>query len=277
MANQQELTTYIALFHYRDHAAAAIRDLENAGFPSGAFTIIGSGNGSSYGDAQGGFGAGYGYGGLNSLDEVGVPDRDRKRLQDGLNQGGTVLVLEGTGDRAEEIEKIFHSHSTDKIDETDVERGASAAPALAAAPVLAAAAQPVSAAESMSIPIVEEELLVGKREVDRGGVRVFQRTVETPVSTSVKLHEEHVIVERRPVDRAVTETDLLQGDQVIEMTGTAEEAVVGKSARVVEEVLIGKQATDHTETIQDTVRHTEVEIEPTTTTEVEGTTKLRNN
>ena len=41
----------------------------------------------------------------------------------------------------------------------------------------------------------------------------------------------------------------------------AEKAVVSKSARVVEEVVVGKQASEHTETISDSLRHTEVEVE----------------
>lgn len=269
MASQQELTTYIALFHNRDHAAAAIRDLEGSGFSSEALTIIGGGNGSSYSEAHGTFGSDHSYGSADDLRDIGVPDRDRKHLQDGVNQGGTVLVLEGAGDRANEIEKIFHQHSTNKIDETDVERAGPLAPA----PVLS---NPVSSdAESMVIPVTQEELVVGKREVDRGGVRVFRRVVEEPVTESVNLHEEHVVIERRPVNRAVTDAEMRQGDQTIELTETAEEAVVGKTSRVVEEVRIGKQATDHTETVRDTVRHTEVDVKQIAAGELDETTSVR--
>ena len=45
------------------------------------------------------------------------------------------------------------------------------------------------------------------------------------------------------------------------MTATGEEAVVGKTSRVVEEVLVGKQSSQHTEQITDSVRKTEVEVE----------------
>ena len=48
---------------------------------------------------------------------------------------------------------------------------------------------------------------------------------------------------------------------VIEVNATGEEAVVGKTARVVEEVLVGKQSTSHTEVVRDSVRKTEVEVE----------------
>ena len=74
-------------------------------------------------------------------------------------------------------------------------------------------------------------------------------------------------MERRPVDRAVIDTDLAFGDRSIELTETAEEAVISKSSHVVEEVLVSKQASEHVETIHDTVRKTEVEIEQVPATE----------
>jgi len=66
------------------------------------------------------------------------------------------------------------------------------------------------------------------------------------------------------VDRPVTETDMEGGmleDREIEMTETAEEAVVGKEARVREELVVRKTAEEHKETVEDKVRHTEVEVD----------------
>jgi uncharacterized protein (TIGR02271 family) len=112
------------------------------------------------------------------------------------------------------------------------------------------------------IPVIEEELKVGKREVQRGGVRVFQRVKETPVHESVQLREEHVKVERHPVDQPATEADLAAFKEgSIELRETAEEAVVSKTARVVEEVVVGKDVSERTAAIQDTVRKTDVDIE----------------
>jgi uncharacterized protein (TIGR02271 family) len=115
---------------------------------------------------------------------------------------------------------------------------------------------------STAIPVVQEELKVGKREVQRGGVRVFSRVVETPVNESVNLREEHVNVERRPVDQPISSADATAfKEQSIELRQKAEEAVVQKSARVVEEVVVGKTATQRQENIKDSVRHTEVQVE----------------
>jgi uncharacterized protein (TIGR02271 family) len=115
---------------------------------------------------------------------------------------------------------------------------------------------------SAAIPVVQEQLKVGKREVSRGGVRVYSRVVETPVNESVGLREEHVNVERRPVNEPISGADATAfKEQSIEMRETAEEAVVEKSARVVEEVMINKEVTQREQQIHDTVRHTEVEVE----------------
>jgi uncharacterized protein (TIGR02271 family) len=112
------------------------------------------------------------------------------------------------------------------------------------------------------IPVVKEELAVGKRAVSTGGVRVYSRTVETPVSETVQLREEHAQVERRPVDRPATTADLADlKDRTIEVRETAEQPVVQKTARVVEEVRVGKTVEQRTERISDTVRSTEVEVE----------------
>jgi uncharacterized protein (TIGR02271 family) len=112
------------------------------------------------------------------------------------------------------------------------------------------------------LPVVEEELQVGKRQVERGGIRVYSRVEERPVEEQVSLREEHVHVERRPVDRPASEADLTNFKEgTIELTETAEVPVVAKEARVVEEVVVGKEATEHTETIRDTVRRTDVEVE----------------
>ncbi|NHZ35890.1 YsnF/AvaK domain-containing protein [Massilia rubra] len=118
------------------------------------------------------------------------------------------------------------------------------------------------AADTTAIPVIQEELKVGKREVQRGGVRIYQRIVETPVSESIGLREEHVNVQRRAVDKLVDPADIAAfQENTIELRETAEEAVVEKSARMVEEVIVGKEVTQRQEQINDTLRHTEVDIE----------------
>jgi uncharacterized protein (TIGR02271 family) len=118
-------------------------------------------------------------------------------------------------------------------------------------------------AEDVRIPIVEEAIHVGTRQVERGGVRIYSRMTEQPVEREVHLQDERVTVERRPVDRPASERDLAAFQEgTLEFTETHEEVVVAKQVRVVEEVVIGTDRQDRTETVRDTVRRTEVEVEP---------------
>lgn len=114
----------------------------------------------------------------------------------------------------------------------------------------------------MTLPVVEEELRVGKREVESGGVRVTTHMTETPVNEQVTLREEEVHVERRPVDRPVDPSEINQlREGTFELRERSEEAVVSKEARVIEEVVINKETHQRTENIQDTVRRTDVDVE----------------
>ena len=245
----EDLTTLICLFHHKDQAQAALEDILEAGIPESNVTLLG-GAGSNVTATQ------------SSLAELNVPQKDQQHLLDGIQSGGVVLSVAAISGHADKVESIFKAHKAGKIDETTIDDDMSGAAVLPLAASAASVPAAASTAGEIAIPIAEEELVVGKRTVDAGGVRVYRRIVEIPVEESVSLREEHVNVERRPVDRPVTDADLaIQGDRVIELTETAEEAVVGKSARVVEEVLVGKEVTEHTERIQDTVRHTEVEVE----------------
>ena len=242
----EDLTTLVCLFHHQDQAHAAVHDITAAGIPQSAITLIRSHSSSV--DAA-----------TASLTELGIPARDRNHLLDGIKDGGIVVAVAAISGQVSKVEAVFGRHHATKIDEAVAQTQQTTA-----APLAAAAAAPIAGAAQGEkvIPIVEEELAVGKRAVNQGGVRVYRRVVEVPVEESVSLREEHVVVDRQPVNRAATQQDLaVQGERTIELTETAEEAVVAKTARVVEEVRVGKDATEHAERIHDTVRRTEVEIE----------------
>jgi uncharacterized protein (TIGR02271 family) len=113
----------------------------------------------------------------------------------------------------------------------------------------------------MVLPVVEEQVDVSKREVEKGKVHVYTEVTEKPVSTDVTLRQENVTVERRPADRPVSSTDAAFRDQSIELTEKSEQAVINKSARVVEEVVVGKDVTQQSQTVSDTVRRTDVRVE----------------
>lgn len=118
-----------------------------------------------------------------------------------------------------------------------------------------------TAAETEALPVVQEELAVGKRVVQRGGVRIHSYVQERPVEEIVRLREEHVSVQRRPVDRRADASDLAFKDRTVEVTATGEEAVVAKEARVVEEVIVSKDVSERDQKIEETLRRKDVQVE----------------
>ncbi len=126
------------------------------------------------------------------------------------------------------------------------------------------------------IPVVEENLNLGKREIERGGARIRSRIIEKPVEESIRLREEHVVVNRRPVDREISDADLKNFQPgEMEITEHAEVPIVGKEARVVEEVEVGKKVTEREETVRDTVRSTEVDVKQIDADKDTGHTKTK--
>lgn len=215
-----------------------------------------------------------------SLTRLGVPEHDARLYLRHIQMGHTLIELRTRDDRAAEAAQIMSRGGALPIEETaqttgmaqaeaaatppqarpDISRTTPAAPPPAKPDIPARAAQ---GPDQIREQVVQEEIHVGKREVERGGVRVFTHISEQPVQEQVTLHEEHVDVERRPVNRPATEADLKtskQGEEVV-MRERGEEAVVAKEARVVEEVVVHKEAQDRTETIRDTVRRKDVDVE----------------
>jgi len=129
--------------------------------------------------------------------------------------------------------------------------------------------------ETGSIPVIEETLNVGKREVETGGVRLRSRIIERPVEETIRLREEHIDINRRPVNREATEADFANFKEgTIELTETAEVSMVSKDARVVEEVSVNRTVEEKEEIIRDTVRHTEVTSEDVTDRTLDSDRKL---
>jgi len=114
--------------------------------------------------------------------------------------------------------------------------------------------------EERRIPILREELRVGKREVDRGGVHVSVHTRETPVSENVSLREEHVEIERRAVNRSPRVEEQSFKNEELNFQEYAEEAVAQKDVRVVEEVVVRKRTTGRDEVVTDNLKSTEVDV-----------------
>jgi uncharacterized protein (TIGR02271 family) len=215
---------------------------------------------------------------FETLVDLGVPHEEAHAYAEGVRRGGALVVVESSDERAERGMAILQRlHPVDIHVRTaqwrhegwtgyDANAQARATTRVAAA---GAGTRRVEGDKEVTIPVVEEDISIGKQEVERGHVRIYSRVTAQPVEESVRLREEKVTVERRPVDRPATEADFAAaGKDVIEMTEKAEEPVINKQARVVEEVVVHKDVTEHTETVRGTERHTDVDVqrEPETAT-----------
>jgi uncharacterized protein (TIGR02271 family) len=120
-----------------------------------------------------------------------------------------------------------------------------------------------SSGGAQAVREVEEELSIAKRQVGRGGVRVTTHVSEQPVEETVTLREEKVAAKRQAADRVLSseEADEAFAEKSVELTATGEEVEVRKEARVTGEVVLGKTATEREQTVKDTVRRSEVEVE----------------
>jgi uncharacterized protein (TIGR02271 family) len=198
---------------------------------------------------------------IGALTSAGVPREEAGYYAEAVRRGGALVMVRADDDMAERVADIMQ-----RADAIDIQRQAESWRS-GGWTGFNESAQPYNRDEiererAAVLPVVQEELQVGKREVDRGGVRVYSRMTEQPVEQSVQLREEHAHVERRAVDRPATEADLATFKEgTLEVRERAEEPLVSKQARVVEEVVVGKETSERTETVRDTVRRTDVDVE----------------
>ena len=280
--------TITAFFETREAAEKAQHDLERTGIPSQHIRLVAGGDHGTTSTADdGGFWA--------SLKDLFLPDEDRYAYAEGLRRGGYVLSVntdEANYDRVLDIVDVDGSVDMNQreanwktegwkgYEGTRVPDAGAAALPLATGVGGAAAAPTATATPSTAtnqddvIPVYEEKLQVGKRDVNHGRVRVRSYVVETPVNAQVDLHSETVQIDRRPVDRVVGGADAAFKDRVIEVEEHAEEAVIAKEVRVKEEIGLRKTAEDRVQTVSDSVRHTEVDIEDARSGAATGTARF---
>jgi uncharacterized protein (TIGR02271 family) len=209
---------------------------------------------------------------IDLLTRSGVPQNEVDSYAEGVRRGGTLTLVKASDEQSDRgLEIMNRAHSVDideRVSQWRQEGWSRFDPD----------AKPYAATDvnrererygkrmaddgETSIPVVEEELTVGKREAERGHVRVHSYIEELPVEEEVRLRQENVTVERHPVDRPATESDLETfAEETLEFTETAEEPVVSRRARVVEEVTVHQDVEEHTEMVRDTVRRTHVDVD----------------
>ncbi|MET4655548.1 uncharacterized protein (TIGR02271 family) [Exiguobacterium sp. PvP048] len=120
---------------------------------------------------------------------------------------------------------------------------------------------PDAGTEEERLRLHEERLNVDKERVQTGEVNVSKRVVEDQQSIEVPVEREEVYVERRPVNESETRTDaFVDENDSIHVPLSEERVVVSKQDVVTEEIVVGKRKVQDTETVSETVRREEADI-----------------
>lgn len=209
-----------------------------------------------------------------SIKSAFMPDEDGHAYEEGMRRGGYLLCAQVDDHEEDEAMRLLEETNSVDFDERQQNwRNEGWAPYSASGSGMTGQSSQSfqnntegRVVEEEHIPIVEEQLQVGKRAVSRGGARVRSYVREVPVHEQINLRQEHVSVERRPVDRTLGSADLtsdsdLLRERNIEMTETEEVPMVSKEAHVTEEMVVRKTAEERTENVEDTVRRTEVNVD----------------
>jgi uncharacterized protein (TIGR02271 family) len=242
----------VAVYDKAGKAKDAMHALEASGFPSGDISVLSR---DSFTDAE--------------VREVGlwrrlfgrnVGDHESAVYGRTIEAGGAVLTLRLPETDVPRAMKILDVHSPIDVNERAASLGVPVPP-----PARPGVTTPPVAGKSVAkeevLRLAEEQIDVGKRQVETGRARIRRYVIEKPVESKVTLHEEHAEMLRRAVSDATPLRDVDWTDKTIEITETAEQAVVTKTAHVAEEVVIRREGSDRVETVRDTVRRQQVELE----------------
>lgn len=227
-------TTIIAMYDNAAKAEKVVNEIVNAGISRDQVEVL-SGNGNGASSL------------IGKLSEQGVEKDEAAAYAEAIGKGRSMVTVQAPDERADETFEMMNDLGAQDLDE------------------LLADAQGAQEQEETeeTVPVVEEQVSIGKRKVMRGGVRVTSTVSERPIEETLRLREETVEVEQTSADRKLSpqEAEKAFAQKSVELAETAEEAVISKEARVVEEVSLRKSAAEREETVQTKARRTDVKVE----------------
>lgn len=246
----------VAVYDTAAHAEAAVNTLRSAGYPASDISLIkreGSVADSALSDS--GF--------WQRLFGKDIGLHDAHIYGQTVRQGGAVVAVRVLDSDTANVIDLLDAHKPVDLVDRARTAGLSQTPKVMVPPPTSGMATPsrVLDKDEEVVRLAEEQLDVGKRKVESGKTRVRRYVVERPVEANVTLHEEHVEVMRRAISEPNFTRDIDWSERVVEVSESAEQPVVNKTLRVTEEVVIRKKGSDHVETIHDTVRRQQLDIE----------------
>ena len=239
----------VAVYDTEASANAAVKSLRSAGYLTDDISVI-----NNEGEAaKAGL---YEPGVWRRLFGRDLDHQEAAALGRSFKEGSVIVSVRVPESEAPNVESLLDSHKP--VDVLDRAKAYGLVGATAAVPQTPA---PAKLTGEEMLRVAEEQLNVGKRMVESGHTRVRRYIVEKPVEANITLHEEHAEVLRRAISDPAYVKDIDWSDKTIDVTETVEEAVVNKTARITEEVVIRKQGSDRTQTVHDTVRRQQVDVE----------------
>jgi uncharacterized protein (TIGR02271 family) len=118
-----------------------------------------------------------------------------------------------------------------------------------------------TATGEVEIPTEEERVRVGTRQVEAGRVRLRKVVRTEQVNVPVELRQEDVVVERVPAEQVRSGQGSEFADQEVELKVRREEPVVEKERVVTGAVRARKTEGVENQTVTDSVRKTDVEVD----------------
>jgi stress response protein YsnF len=248
----------VTLYDNVQHAEAARRNLEEAGFSPGEISTINSKTLTL---------------GSDKLNEPGLWrrlfGRDIQAYEAivygrAVENGGVVLTVRVPETEAAKATSILNAHESVDLRKRALQQGLisnASMPAATPPPPVATMAAGRTFPDEEVLRLAEEQFDVGKRVIQDGTTRIRRFVTETPVEAQVNLHEEHTKV----IHRATTDPSFIRDvdwtEKTIEVAEMIEEPVITKSVHIAEEIVIRKEATDTVKTVRDKIRRQQVEVE----------------
>ncbi len=241
----------VTAYDSADKAKSAMKVLKDAGYDTSNLSIIDSSALNSHETDHVGL--------WRRLFGENVWDHEAAVYGDTIEKGGAVLVARVPDDQVARTMSLLDVHKPLDIHTAAAQIGEKVpvqAKALVTPPITKTEAR-----DPETLRLAEEQLNVGKRLFETGTTRIRRFVTERPIEQKVTLHEEHVEVVRKAISDPSSVADIDWSDKAYEVTETAEQAVVNKTARIVEEVTLRRTGSDRVETVKDTVRRQQVEVE----------------
>ena len=104
---------------------------------------------------------------LKRLTDARIPAQDLNFYSEGIRRGGTLVIVQTDNSKAQQAADILSRYNMVDVD-------------------------------GQVLQVIEEELQIGKRQVQSGGVRIHSFVTERPVEEQVTLRDETVHIERHP-------------------------------------------------------------------------------